>query len=232
MSLSNYLKRPENMTPREHLLFHRLLFDLKVEVARTGHSLLASTPEVDRDGYDVALWSDTDISCLQCKSFIRRRPGKWMIHKRILSTRANDFPQFKHEGIAYPHPGFAGGLLVIEALPSDEALDVRYQYADLLSIWSLAHGIVRKKRDVEQAALAFLAEMLRDPLRTAMPSTLLLRPRSNAHLAAVIGLEATVPRFGGVDLRRAWIESDGNAPDRAMISRGRAWLHECYADLV
>lgn len=210
MSLSLYLRKPENLVSRERLIFHRLAFDLKLESAKVGHSLNISTPEVDRDGYDLVIWANGESTHVQCKSYFRTPSASWNIHKTIICPSATYFPRIQHNGIAYPHFGYNGSLIVTEiTIDDDEQIRLQYHYTDLLIIWMFAKNLIRKKRLSPTSAENFLSQLLNDESRISIPNQLTIKPKSVAHLLALMGLESTVSHVAKSNLRNLMINSNG-----------------------
>jgi len=250
MHLKTYMSKPDNLVAREQLLFHRLMFDLKLEAAKVGHSLLAATPEVDRDGYDVALWLNNETTVIQCKAFAGRAPSRWRIHKKLISPSPWEQLEILHRGRPYTHCGFGGGVVAIAVQASEADIEIGYYFANLITIWAMSEGIVTKKKDVRKTAEAFLDELLTDEPLIEIPRSLLISSRTNGHLMALMGLEATVPHLFNTDLRRLLVDSNSAASGKpgsnkaGRYSEASAWiqnlsiekaaagLRDCSADFL
>lgn len=233
MSLSEYMVNPDNFVAREHMLHHRLMFDLKLEAAKVGHNLLASTPEVDRDGYDVALWIDTDSVFLQCKAFTRDGQSSWRIHKKVICPRPEDISKILHRGFLYTHHGFGGGVLVISSQVREGSLDITYMYADLITIWAMSQNLVRKNRSVVGAASRLLNGLMKNDTTIYIPRSLLITPRTNAHLLALMGLESSIPHFHRSNIYNMLVDSSGCAININNIHQQAVdWLRSCSDDFT
>jgi hypothetical protein len=169
MYLDEYFRTPGNQVAREQLLSHRLIYDLKLETARAGHSLLCTTPEVDRDGRDLVFRLEAETRFIQCKAYTGRPQSNWEIHKRVITPTANEASDILPRGRWYVHLGFGGALIVISAQPSGDGLAVEYQFADLMTIWALSQKLIRKKRTFRRRSCASWTNFRKSPPGSSCP---------------------------------------------------------------
>lgn len=132
--------------PRERLLHHKAVYELKLEAAKIGRTVQVSEPEIDDLGHDFVLSVERTALHVQNKAVIM--PGgaeAWDIHAAHLTPGFPDRDVAPLvDGLPLWWPTGAAGVVLLHEVDRTAAgkgeLRVRYGYFDLFYAAAVAHG--------------------------------------------------------------------------------------------
>lgn len=235
-SLDKWLRRDANSRSREYLTTARVVHDLLTAAAAANYDLLAYTPTVDRDGFDLILDDRDRLVPLQLKSVIKGgKAQSWSIHRHLLRPERHEVELFGFE----PSPsgqGRGGGVLLITLTPSEAQIDVTYRYTDISVLSALWLGLFRLPKGSVQTLQRLRVALEAEPAGAiALPRSAFLTARTPEHLLTLAGLQSRAttgvwPRYLHLLLERENLS--GAPPLPAPEHVLRADLKACLSQLV
>lgn len=197
-SLGKFLESPKYSHAREALITTRVIHDLMTAGAAHGVNLLAYTPVVDSEGFDLVLDDHQQVAYIQLKSVLFGcSTSGWSIHRRFLRPDPFNSGELGFSD-SESGEGRGGGVVLIEIEPNEAQLNINYFYTDVRIVFAFAKGWIPALAKTQQR----LQNLLRDLEKSVdgkvrVPRSAFLRPRSVEHLLALIGLQCR--------MRNVWI---------------------------
>ncbi|EKF9518766.1 hypothetical protein O1C30_003334 [Vibrio cholerae] len=140
--LEEFFLSPRNSARREALLLNRMSYDLQLAAANSGYYLKTYISDVDDNGYDVIVDSETVTKKLQVKSLLNTsKTTRWAISKGLIKPEHQEQLLVVDWTNIHP-PGIGGGVVLQEVTLNDRALGVIYYYSDIWVITLYSRGII------------------------------------------------------------------------------------------
>ena len=212
-NLRDFFAQGINSVTRERIFFSRLSFDLKIAAARAGYHLHLYEPDVDRDGFDIAMEDGDDgIGWFQTKAVLRSAAtSKWTTTIRFIRPQHTFADAFRFGPVEC---GRGGGIILIEIDDTAASGNVKYSYTDFRILTALAERYLVETRPRGRGrpptSAQVAAEAVVKAIRAGQPSDPLDIPRAAFvelmaadGLLALMGLRSSCA-FGAFSIHQAY----------------------------
>jgi hypothetical protein len=196
--LKAFLVNSDMTVPRERIFTGRLMSELKLAAAMVGYHLQHYEPDVDRDGHDVVLEDEYNVSYQQLKVACGGTV-EWNVRKRLLRPDVRYREHFGIERIADENPGLEveglqGGVIVIIPQVNDTGVLVgtQFLYTDIFILSAIAYRLIACTDAAQQKAKRLREGLTRnqEEKTVVLPKACFIATKCPESLLALMGLRS------------------------------------------
>lgn len=192
-SLFSFLRNYKKSKSREFMLTSRVIHDLMCAAAANDYDLLVYTPTVDSDGFDLIIDDRDTLLPVQLKSMILGGCAtNWEVHRKLLRPERYQTEWFGFEQSPNGE-GRGGGIILIEAVASENTIDMIYKYTDIRILTALWLKLIKINKATEHRLDRLRNELTeKSSGKIEIPRTAFLQARSPEHLLALAGFYSRI----------------------------------------